>query len=259
MRNRILVVFIVSLAVSVLTSMSVFRSQGQTNSTFKQEAATPVQEGVMSKTQKKHSKLYKDYRGIGKIHDLIRQDGHDSDELTLTVLPGSPELVPEGESKTSACLIDDLADKADAVVIGIVTAKESQLTEEGTFVFTDYVLRVEEVLKDNGKAPIGPQASLTLTRPGGKILLNGRTVTVVDKSFGPMMAGRRYLLFVKYIAETGTYQSTSANAGFELIDNTAMPLTEAPSESRNERSVDSFLRDVRLAIALSQSNKGEKK
>jgi hypothetical protein len=249
----------VTLALSVVSAVSIFQGQGQNVLTPKHETATRVQEGVMTDQQKKHSKLYKRYKGIAKVRDLIRQDANSSGELTVTVLPGSPELSPEGQSKNAFSLLDNLAAKADAVIIGNVTDKESQLTEDGTFVFTDYAMKVEEVLMDNSKAHIELQRSLTVTGPGGKIVLNGRRVSVTDRSFKPMTTGGRYLFFLKYVADTGAYQAVSENGSFELIDNNAVLLTESPTESRNERNLESFLSDVRIAIALSQSDKRESK
>jgi hypothetical protein len=47
-------------------------------------------------------------------------------------------------------IISELAETSDTVVIASFVSKSSQLTSTGTYIFTDYQLRTQEVLKDNG-------------------------------------------------------------------------------------------------------------
>ncbi|HKS29217.1 MAG TPA: hypothetical protein VJS44_15420 [Pyrinomonadaceae bacterium] len=211
----------------------------------------------MSARQKEHSKLYKDYKGNGKLLDLLKKEENNTgNELIITVMPGLPELSPGGRPSTPDTFLNNLASTADAVVIGTVANKSSQLTENGAFVFTDYDVAVEEVLKENGSNNIQSQSSIVVTRPGGRILLEGRIVTARDRTFKPFAVGGRYLLFLKYIPTTGAYHAVSNKGSFELVDDKSVkPLTEAPDAARLDQDAASFINDVRIAIAAALSTK----
>lgn len=171
-------------------------------------------------------------------------------------MPGLPELSPVGRPSVPEAFLNNLASKADAVVIGTVTNKSSQLTENGAFVFTDYDLTIEEVLKENGTDSIQSHSSIVMTRPGGRILLEGRIVTARDRAFKPLAIGGRYLLFLKYLPTTGAYYAVNNKGSFELADNKSVkPLTEAPDAPRVDKDAASFINDVRIAIAASKSAK----
>jgi len=44
------------------------------------------------------------------------------------------------------------------------------------FLYTDWNFTVEEVMKTNGNSPVYRGATILVTRPGGKLQVNGRTV-----------------------------------------------------------------------------------
>jgi hypothetical protein len=94
-----------------------------------------------------------------------------------------------------------------AIVIGSARGSTSQLTENKEFLFSDYVVTSEEVFKNNSSAYIASSSDVTVTRPGGRVQIKGRTISAVDASFKPLDIGERYLLFLKYLPETGAYKS----------------------------------------------------
>lgn len=250
MRMQVVVLLASVFAGAGISAISALYSQGQPGTRVQAEAATRVQEGVMSDIQKEHSKLYRNYKGTGKLADRINREGENADELTITVLPGLPVLAIGGRISAPNNFLNNLAADADAVVIGTVTAKASQLTENGAFIFTDYDVRVEEVLKDNSANNIQPHSRIAVTRPGGRISLQGRMVTAVDRTFKPFATGGRYLLFLKYIPTTRAYHAVSTTGVFQLADNKRVELlTEAPDAPRIDKDVAAFISDVRIAIA----------
>ncbi|HEY0322145.1 MAG TPA: hypothetical protein VGC66_14385 [Pyrinomonadaceae bacterium] len=257
MRKQVLLLLASALAIAGTITITSLRGWSQGASGSKAEAATPVQQGVMSAQQKEHSKLYKDYKGNGKLLDLLnKEENNASNELIITVMPALPELSPGGRPSSSEAFLKNLASSADAVVIVTVTNKSSQLTENGSFVFTDYDVAVEEVLKDNGSNNIQSQSSIVVTRPGGRILLEGRVVTARDRVFKPLAIGGRYLLFLKYIPTTGAYHAVNNKGSFELVDNKSVKLlTEAPDAPRIDKDAASFISDVRIAIVADRSTK----
>lgn len=253
MRKTILVLLAVVSLIAVSTAIATLRVKGQKTSLSKKEAATPVQDGVISEKQKQHRHLYKEYKGAGKLQDLVdRETNNSHDGLTVALITGPPELSPQGMTATPAKVLDKLAAGADAIVVGVVKNKASQLTENGTFIFTDYGLLVEEVLKDNQAARVAPQTTLTITRPGGKVALNGRVVTAVDRSFKRLAVGGRYLLFLRYVPATGAYQAINDKGSFEIDNNKVAALTEMPDSLFNdEMDASSFINGVRTAIEAS--------
>lgn len=262
MKKTFLVLLVVVSVLAVSTVIATLRVQGQKASLSKKEAATPVQDGVVSEKQKQHRQLYKEYKGIGKLQELSNREAKNgNDELTVALISGPPELSPQGQSAVPVKVLEKLAAEADAVVVGVVTGKASQLTENGSFIFTDYDMTVEEVLKDNRAEHVEPQTSLTVTRPGGKVALNGRAVTAIDRSFKRLAIGGRYLLFLRYIPTTGAYQAVNDKGGFEIDNNKVAALTEMPGAVfSHEQDASSFINEIRMAISASErgSTKGNK-
>lgn len=87
--------------------------------------------------------------------------------------------------------------------------RSSDLTAKETFIFTDYTLLVEGVLKNNPAAELNPGDSIIVTRPGGTLILDGRKVKAVDGDYPPLRMAGRYLLFLRFISQTGAYSGLS--------------------------------------------------
>src|SRR5215471_1379726 len=187
--------------------------------------STPVQSGVLTERQRAHSKLFSDYkqqRGERTISFLARNatDG----VAGTTVLIGQGQLlypdVPEN-------YFGKLSRESDSVVRGRVVRKTSQITEDDAFIFTDYDVEIAEILKNNSATPLSRGAIITVTRPGGKVVLDGTIVKAADLAFSPLPANHDLLLFLKFVPETGAYQTTHATGAFDLEGPTVLPLTKA--------------------------------
>src|SRR6185437_15320505 len=99
------------------------------------------------------------------------------------------------------------ARESDAIVRGRATSKTSQITEDDSFLFTDYDVVVSEVFKDNTAAPIGTGKTITVTCVGGKIVVDN----VIIKAGGNAVAllsvnAQDVLLFLKSVPEAEGYQ-----------------------------------------------------
>lgn len=224
------------------------------------EDATPVQAGVMTGVQRIHSGLYSGRQGLGKSlreqsEDLAR--GGKGGDVTITSSPGTPVFSPAPGRK--AAPLEAAMEGSDAVVIATVRAKESQLTEDERYVFTDYEVTVKEVLKDNAASHLSASDTLTVTRPGGRVLLGGHLITVEDEGVKPLAVGDEYLLFLKFIPETGTYAAVSEDrSGFRLSHGRVKALTAAAGYARKQegRDSNSLIREARAAAAAVASGKG---
>src|SRR5262245_29396102 len=131
-----------------------------------QEDATPIQRGVMTEKQRAHGRLYEDYtvysRGLPKIPDQVKSS---VPEVLITVEPPLKTLSRDPNQSSAVDFLRELACRSDAVILGTVKSKTSQLTSEEDFVFTDYEMNVNEVLKSS--QPLQPQSTVTVTYPGG--------------------------------------------------------------------------------------------
>ncbi len=89
---------------------------------------------------------------------------------------------------------------------------------EDTFIFTDSTILVEQVLKDNPAGPIDPGDSIIETRPGGKLVLDGRKLRVRDTGFVSLRLAGRYMLVLRFIPQTGAHQPTYVDVTSENPD-----------------------------------------
>ncbi|MBV8857127.1 MAG: hypothetical protein JOZ02_09375 [Acidobacteria bacterium] len=225
------------------------------------EDATPVQPGVTTERQRVHSRLYSGRQTTGKSlreqSDELARDGQGGDVNVITS-PGTPVFSPAPDGK--AAPLEAAVEGSDAVIVATVTAKQSQLTEDERYVFTDYEVAVKEVLKDNAASHISASDALTVTRPGGKVLLGDHLITVVDEAVKPLQVGDEYLLFLKFIPETGTYAAVSENrSGFRLSHGRVTALTAATAgyaKRQEGRDSNSFVAEARAAAAAVASRKG---
>lgn len=213
-----------------------------------QDEATVVQDGVMTDRQKKHGKLFKRYGALtgGK---KLKDSGSQPGDVNVSIEIGDRPLARTFDLNT---YLRDNACKADAIVIATVNSKASQLTEDGSFTFTEYDVTVEEVLKDNSRSPLAVNSNITVARAGGVVRLNGRTLRALDRSERPLETAGRFLLFLQYVPEAGDYKSYTGDAGdvsFRLRGDKLFQVSDEARPLGEGRDVDatSFLNQVRSA------------
>jgi hypothetical protein len=212
-----------------------------------QEDATPIKVGIMSEKQRAHSRLYDNYKTNRKLDALPLPDENNKDlEQGVYIEPGTPVTSPDAPVLNFEDFLRDAECASDAVVIVDVKDKSSQLTDNREFIFTDYTAVVQEVFKDNSVAPLRKGNTITVTRPGGKVQINGRVINALDSSFKLLKKEKRYLLFLKYIPGADSYQSIRKGS-FRVEDNELILLTEefVPGGSDDTRP---FTIDVRTAL-----------
>ena len=235
-KSKIVVIFIL-----ILTTLSLV-AMGMTNE--QQEKKTSTQDGITPQKQKKHSKLYKKYEGS----DLRERTADSTGDITRAVSP--PGRIYSGEPDSGPPFLNALVCDADAVVIGTPKSESSQFTENGGFIFTDYEVTVEQVLKGNITSPLQVGDNLIVTRPGGVIQINGRTIRAKLDAFEPFITGERYMLFLRFIPTTAAYRAFG-NGSFQLRDNKVLSIGEGPlwGDISNLDDAQAFINDVRTAAA----------
>lgn len=200
----------------------------------------------VEKQDKEHAR--KVYKGLGDGHRKLTDaastgtgDISGGLEVGLPVLsPFAPPFNLREFLKTRACAVD-------VIVVGKVKSKSARLTEDETFVFTDYVLSVEDVLKNNDAEFINSGGDITVTRAGGVINLRGRKVTAEHQAVKLLEENQRYLLFLTFVPDKSAYVAN--DIGFLLQNNKIVKLTRAQAarelESGNDASA--FIDEVRAA------------
>ena len=207
----------------------------------------------MTERQREHSRLFKGYGTGKKLRDLGAEV---PTGVKVKRGPGMP-AGEEGSSQSLAGFLQALACNADAVIVGVVKDKSSQLTEDGEFAFTDYELTVEQVIKDNKLSHLEPNVLLTVSRPGGKIQLSGHVIEAEDASFKPLAKNQRYLLFLKYILQTDSYSSLNSMSTYRLDQNNIRIETDAAVRSDLQNETPSTLK-TKISAAVAGCGNGSK-
>lgn len=200
---------------------------------------------IPKEKQKQHAKLYKDYEDGKKLNELASDAG----ESVIRKGNFPPKRFGTSASCNTASYLQSIACDADAIVVGTLRGGVSQPTEENYFIFTDYELSVSSVIKDNPHSPIQPSGNLIVSRPGGEITINGRTVRAIDQFFEPFQTDTEYLLFLKFIPTTNAYRAYRSGS-FSLTKGKANKLAteKLPDNLGNNTDVAKFLAEI-TAIA----------
>ncbi len=222
-----------------LTSISAWAVLKQESRASIQSDATPITEGVLTPRQIEHSKLYMQ-AGRKKLSDA-------ADGKVIIINPPWADIEALNRLTFDEQL-QEMTCQAEAVVVATVNRKASQLTSDSTFIFTDYELIVEDVLKNNPHERIQPKTAITVTRSGGAVSLRGRTLSIIDRSFKPLDVNKSYLLFLTYLPATGAYKSLSSQGSFEISNNQLSRLTEEqlPSKLAPTKDVIGVIDEIRV-------------
>lgn len=247
--TRLKLTFASLLALLTVAMMTNQYAQSQSKPQGVRQAASPVQSGRMTDKQRVHSRRYNGL-GLGrKLTEIPSEKKTRNGDVDVSIVRG-PGMPFSSGSEEPNSEIEKAAWKADAIVIGTIKTKASQLSEDETFVFTDYDISVDQVLKDNPVAPVQAASLITVTAPGGKILLDGRVIQAIDKSLEPFEIGGRYLLFLRFIPETTSYWVSGVDASAQILDGQAVPLHERTAEgSQNRKDLQVMIDEIRTALA----------
>lgn len=190
------------------------------------------QEGAPSDPQKADKKREERrnkhvYKGSGGDSRKLTERAAGS-EATVFVRKGigMPVLSPHPTPRDFTSYLSRMVELADAIVVGTVSNQKAQLTEDESFIFTEYDVVVEEVLKAGAAGAIQSNSKIVVSRPGGKMKLNGKDVIAEDDAFKPLKGGARYLLFINYLPEKNFYAAFNSAGSFLLKDDKIFKLTE---------------------------------
>lgn len=196
------------------------------------------------------------YKGQGNQNSpkIPEQAAKVTGDLRTEIEVGLQTLEPFAPAFNLHDLLKGRSCDADTIVIATVKSEISFLTEDETFLYTNHSVVVDEVIKDNPASSLQTDDKIIVSRSGGTITLNGKKVYAVNKSALPLQPNKRYLLFLTYLPERGTYVADNLSYLLEnnkIFKTTAAPLPK-PLESKNE--ADAFIQEVRAAAAQACPN-----
>lgn len=227
--RQLIIVCIVLFTAAILFAVTTFHQQAQdrqiqNKSQSQQDEATHIQEGLMTEKQRKHSRLYEkliseeDKKAI-KNRNLITSAKKSSEGIDVIVVGEEKTITDNQLLPTQEEFLKQNNCKADTIVVGKITAKTSQLTEDLTSVFTDYDFVVSDILRDNLSLNIKPPESILITRAGGKVEVDNRIIDYIIKSKKRLILEKKYLIFLNYLSESKSFKIVEPEGVFEISGN----------------------------------------
>ena len=145
-------------------------------------------------------------------------------------------------------------ESSEAVVVGSVTKREAFLSKNEKGVYTEYEIKIEQVLKNSGDKSISPDEVIPVVRVGGTVRFGTQNVQRFTMSkLGVLKNAARYLLFLRKNNGVDEFVVT----GYELTDGKVTPLDGGPGDDPRTRlpfhkykgaDEETLLEDVRQAI-----------
>lgn len=241
------IVGVAALAIFLVTQ----KTEGQ-----KQQAQLPeptiVQSGQTTEKERGYSKELKKLYPESKrtlSETSARAQARGDKEVRIVDLPPD-QSVWHRKALSKSEFLNEIACKSSAIVLGRVTGQVGHLAEDETFVFTTYSLTISTVVKDNPVDHLEDTASIEVTRPGGRIRLNGQIIDAEDQAYPPLQIDGEYLLFLKYVPTSEGYLVANPKGDFVLEKGLLVPLSSAtvPEGLKMNDSI-SLTNDIRDAMA----------
>ncbi len=173
---------------------------------------------------------------------LLVNEKQETPDITITdySIVGSPD--PKGIPVSGST----------ATIVGTITGGSTFITKDHAYVYTDYSVRVEQILLDKtGSLSVGTE--IVVAREGGAIHFpSGHITNVLIQGHGFPEVGGQYVLFLlKPIPNFPEYEIT-LDSGYEIKNGRVYPLDDVNSQYVNV-DYQEFLGEVNKAIAASRS------
>lgn len=260
MQNRKMLVLVVSLIlVTILLAFVTFKPQAQdrTQQQDPQDETTVVQRGQVTAKEREYSKEYRklySFRKGRKFSEVIEESerrGQGTENITGYSGEYEGFYLPNAPVITPVEFLGKLSCKADAIVVGSVKNKSSHMTEDETFIYTEYEFSVQNILKDNSASPIKVNNIIEITRPGGLIKLDNRRIRIEDRSYEPLQKNKEYLLFLRFVPSANGYVASSPEGDFVLENNSFKTLSKRllPEELKGGDNSEALLNAVRNSVS----------
>jgi hypothetical protein len=131
---------------------------------------------------------------------------------------------------------------SDAVVVGTVSAGRAYLSNDKRNIYSEFQFKIREIIKAPSAVYLQKQDSIDIHRKGGSIRLPSGKILVRGALADSMpLAGKRYLLFLKYDPSTEDYAILT---GYELEGNEVYRLNDLSyGESAHQKIIHPLRRE----------------
>jgi hypothetical protein len=138
--------------------------------------------------------------------------------------------------------------ESTAVVVGTVLSGKCFVNAAHTFVYTDYQVKIDQILKPDPATNLESGSVVIASRPGGAIRFpSGHVTNVLNVGHGMPEIGAQYILFLwRSIPNLPEYEIV-IDSGFELKNGRAYPLDDANSKY-DGIAADSLLTKIQSAV-----------
>jgi hypothetical protein len=118
--------------------------------------------------------------------------------------------------------------QSDVIVVGEVISARASLFEDKSSVYSEFNIRIEEVVKDDGQSPLSVDEAIIVGRPGGRVRYKSGQISFFRLTgLGMPGVGHRYVFFLTYGVEQGDYDILTA---YELQGERAIALDRINSK-----------------------------
>ncbi|HEV7744681.1 MAG TPA: hypothetical protein VGO56_06775 [Pyrinomonadaceae bacterium] len=230
--------------------MAAFRSQGQkgvAGHDVADQSSWPLTDYTAPKPTDPEKRARREARGKKYDKSNFRVHPEDPAENTVRTQPFDP-------SATVPALPVMLS---NAVVIGEVTAAQAYLSSDQTGVYSEFNIRVEDVLKTDGSQAVATGCQIDLEREGGRVRFPSGLVHwySVDKENMPL-TGRRYVFFLTRESQEQPFHILTA---YEFRDAKVFPLDELRQfKSHGGENELDFLSTLRALVTVPSKTGNEK-
>jgi hypothetical protein len=202
---------------------------------------------------------FQDYQFVEPAPDqdrrVVRESRHKSTFYNIAD-PADTSAPGPGEDYTVE--IDDYAQPLDpfpaarsaAVVIGTVLSSKAFVSKDHTYVYSDYQVRVDQVLKQDPSANLAVGRGIVVSRAGGTIHFpSGRIRNYINQGEGYPAIGSRYLFFLVKPNFPEPEYEIFTGAVYELRNGKVHPLDDEQLGRFDNKSEPEFIGKVEQAIA----------
>ncbi|MCA1630534.1 MAG: hypothetical protein LC785_11190 [Acidobacteria bacterium] len=236
MRNRLIILLLLSVLVAVIvTARSILPRQSQSN-------VVATKQGSFDESQLPVTDYQAPEPSEPKERVKRRAKGARYDKADFVHEPPPPRSGVVHE----VTIINDWevglpaipADGSDAVVIGDVSDAQAYLSNDKTGVYSEFSIRIEEVLKNDEQSSLEIGCLITGEREGGRVrFASNRVLPVHVQGQGMPRLGRRYVFFLRRLDQEKDFYILTA---YELRAGSVSPLDGVKNSGGSKWKFDAY-------------------
>jgi hypothetical protein len=140
---------------------------------------------------------------------------------------------------------------SDLTVIGTPVKARSLPTENRTFAFTEYEVRVEKVIAADQNRVL-PGDTIIVSRGGGELTVDKVLIKAIEPAFSEFLLNQSYILMLHSIPKTTTYQAL-ASGTYAVRDGEVSRTSTLEKGRPPKKGLADFIADVNAAIERKHS------